>query len=511
MSNNRKTHILCILDGFGYREDLSNNSITPETAPFFHELLKTYPHALLKTDGEEVGLPAGQMGNSEVGHISLGAGRTVYQDLPKITRAVENGELANNPQLKKYIADLKASKGKCHLMGLVSDGGIHSHEDHIIALAQIIAKEGVEVVIHLILDGRDTPPQSAINTVPGFINKVTDGFYNIKIASICGRYYVMDRDKNWERIEKAYSLYTQGKGVSFESAVEALQASYNAGKDDEFVEPVVLNHFELMQDGDGLLMANFRADRARQILTTFVDPDFDGFKKEKTVSFNSVLGMVEYSDHLNKFIPAIFPAEILKDTLGEVVSRNSMMQLRIAETEKYAHVTYFFNGGSEAVFEGETRILVPSPKVATYDMQPEMSAPEVTDKLIGAIESGDYDLIVVNYANGDMVGHTGNLEAAKKAVQTLDDSMCKVVGAVKETGSVMLLTADHGNCEEMHDHSTNGAHTAHTLNLVPVVLINADKSISKINNGSLVDVAPTLLKLLNLDKPLVMSGKNLLA
>ncbi len=504
----KKTHVLCILDGYGYREETENNAISPKTAPYFHELLEEYPHALLKTDGLSVGLPEGQMGNSEVGHMNLGAGRVVYQDLPKINKAIETGEIAKNPQLLDFISKLKNSNGTCHLMGLTSPGGVHSHEDHIVAVAKIVSDAGVPVMMHLLSDGKDVPPQDGINSLPEFIKKMTN-FEGVKIGSLCGRYYAMDRDNRWERVEKPYRMLVAGSGKKFDTVEAALEASYKRGKGDEFVEPVILPDFKAMEDGDGVLMANFRTDRAREILMALFDLDFEGFDRGEVINFAATLGMVQYSTALSKILPAMFPPKNIKNSLGELLASKSMAQLRIAETEKFDHVTSFFNGGSDVVFEGEDRILVNSPKVATYDLQPEMSAKEVTDKLEDAILSGKYDFIVVNYANGDMVGHTGVLIAAKRAVETLDAALKDIVAAVKEVDGVMLVTADHGNCEQMYNKEKNCPYTAHTLSPVPVVLVNDAKG-RKIHDGKLADVAPTMLELMGLDVPSEMDGKVLL-
>lgn len=505
----KRTHVLCIMDGVGHREDVNNNAISKETAPFYHSLLEQYPSALLKTDGLSVGLPEGQMGNSEVGHMNLGAGRVIYQDLPKINKSIETGEISKNDNLLGFIDKLKTSGGTCHLMGLASSGGVHSHEDHMIALAKIVSEAGVPVMMHFLLDGRDTPPEDAIDTLPKVVEKLSalDG---VKMGSMCGRYFALDRDNRWERVEKAYNLFVSGKGKKVDNIKDALEASYKKDKTDEFVEPVTLPDFKAMADGDGVLMANFRTDRAREILTALLDPSFKRFNRGEVINFAAALGMVQYSAEHAKLLSAIFPPKVINNSLGEVLSNKGKTQLRIAETEKYAHVTFFFNGGREDEFEGEDRILVNSPKVATYDLKPEMSAVEVTDKLEEAILSRKYDFVLVNYANGDMVGHTGVLIAAKKAVSTLDACLKELVDAVKEVDGVMILTADHGNCEEMYDGEKQCAHTAHTLNPVPVVLIN-DKTGKSIKDGKLADVAPTMLSLMGLEVPAEMDGDNLLS
>ena len=501
--------LLCILDGWGYRREAENNASVLAPTPNLDRLFETCPFALLDTSGESVGLPAGQMGNSEVGHMNLGSGRVVIQDLPKIDAAVASSEINRNPRLLDFIAKLKAAGGRAHLMGLVSPGGVHSHQDHIIALAKGLAGAGIDVVLHAFLDGRDTPPSSA----RGYVEQVVEGVAdlpNVAFGTVSGRYYAMDRDKRWERIEEAYDCLTRGQGEKASDGLSAIESSYAKDVTDEFVLPTAIGDYQGMQDGDGLIMANFRADRAREILTALVDPAFDGFNRGKVVHFSAIAGMVEYSAALNAFIPCLFPAERLSGTLGETVAAAGLRQLRIAETEKYAHVTFFLNGGEEAVYDNEDRILVPSPKVATYDLQPEMSAPEVTDRLVEAIGSGAYDLIVCNYANPDMVGHTGILSAAMKAMETVDNSIGRLTQAIESAGGVMLITADHGNIELMADPGSNGGpHTAHTTFKVPVLLINGGAD-AGVDDGALCDVAPTMLALMGLAQPSEMTGQSLL-
>jgi 2,3-bisphosphoglycerate-independent phosphoglycerate mutase len=501
--------ILCILDGWGHRDDPTDNAIAQADTPTWDRLTATCPRALLKTSGLAVGLPDGQMGNSEVGHMNLGAGRVVMQDLPRIDQAVADGALAANPLLTGAVARIKAAGGALHLMGLLSPGGVHSHQDHMAALARIASDLGVPVLVHAFLDGRDTPPSSAKEFLERFLADVAG--HDVRVATVSGRYYAMDRDKRWERVQLAFDAMALGKGPKAAGAEEAVAASYAAGKTDEFVLPAVIGDYAGMTDGDGLLMANFRADRAREILHTLVDPGFDGFARERVPAFSARLGLTEYSAALNPFLPALFPAESLSNLLGEVVSGAGKTQLRIAETEKYAHVTFFFNGGREQVYPGEDRILVPSPKVATYDLQPEMSAPEVTDRLVEAIGSGKYDLIVVNYANGDMVGHTGIMAAAMKAAETVDAALARLEEAVKTAGGVMLVTADHGNAEMMVDPDSHEPYTAHTTGPVDVLLVNAPAGVTALNNGKLADVAPTMLALLGLPQPADMTGRALLS
>ncbi|MDR3450046.1 MAG: 2,3-bisphosphoglycerate-independent phosphoglycerate mutase [Alphaproteobacteria bacterium] len=501
--------VLCILDGWGWREDAPDNAITRADARTFRSYWDKSPHALLDASEQFVGLPKGQIGNSEVGHMNLGAGRVIFQDLPLIDRAIEKNELAGNPALQKYITALKNSGGVCHLMGLASPGGVHAHQDHMVALARIVADAGVPVALHAFLDGRDVPPQSAAGQIAK-LQKDLSGIAGAKISTLCGRYYAMDRDKRWDRVEKAYELLTQATGTRADDAVAAIEASYAADKHDEFVLPVTLGDYAGMKDGDGILFANFRADRAREILTALLAPAFDGFARKKIVKFVAAVGMVEYSEALNKFMPALFPPKKIDSSLGEIVANAGMTQLRIAETEKYPHVTFFFNGGREEPFPGEQRIMVPSPKVATYDLQPEMSAALLTDKVIEAIDADKFDLIVLNYANPDMVGHTGKLDAAIKAVEAIDKCLAQLFAAVEKRGGLVLLTADHGNCEMMYDQTTHGPHTAHTLDLVPVMLVNGPKSVTKLHDGKLADVAPTLLELMHMPQPAVMDGKSLI-
>ncbi|MCW5705345.1 MAG: 2,3-bisphosphoglycerate-independent phosphoglycerate mutase, partial [Bradyrhizobium sp.] len=418
-SSRPRPALLCILDGWGYRPDPKDNAILDARTPNFDRLVATCPQGLIDASESFVGLPKGQMGNSEVGHMNLGAGRVAVPDMPRIDHAIEDGSLRKNPILTEMIATLKKSGGACHLMGLASPGGVHAHQDQLIALANMIAADGVPVWIHAFLDGRDTPPRSALE----YLEQIASGLEKdlpIRFATIGGRFYAMDRDKRWDRIEKAYACIVDARGEAAETPKEAVEKGYSAKLDDEFVLPTAIDGYKGMTDGDGVLMFNYRSDRAREILTALLDPMFDGFKRGRLAKFASAVGMVEYSAALNSFLKTLFPPAVITMGLGETIARAGLNQLRIAETEKYAHVTFFFNGGEERQFEGEERILVPSPKVATYDLKPEMSAPEVTDKLVEAIASGRFDLIVVNYANTDMVGHSGALPAAIKAVEAVD-------------------------------------------------------------------------------------------
>ncbi len=507
-SKRPKPVILCILDGWGHRPQTDHNAIEQADTPNWHAMMRDCPHALIDASELQVGLPEGQMGNSEVGHMNLGAGRVVMQDLPRIDLAVANGDLARSPLLHDFIGKLKQSGGTCHLMGLFSPGGVHSHQAHLIALAKIVSGADVPVALHAFLDGRDTPPSSGRQYVTEVAEAIA-GLADVWFATIGGRYFAMDRDKRWERLALAYDAFFGEAPHAAPDAVAAVAAAYAREETDEFVKPTLIDGFAGIKDGDGLLMGNFRADRARQILTALLDPAFDGFKRKRIARFAATLGMVEYSSALARFMPSLFPPAELTDTLGEIASKAGLNQLRIAETEKYAHVTFFLNGGEERLFPGEERILVPSPKVATYDLKPEMSAYEVTDKLVAAIESDAFDLIVVNYANTDMVGHTGDLAAAIKAVEAVDRCLGRLRAAVKAKGGAMLITADHGNAEMMLDPVTGEPHTAHTLNRVPVIVVGAGKR--AVTDGRLADVAPTLLELMELPKPAAMTGHSLLA
>ena len=497
--------MLVILDGWGWREDATDNAVRQARTPRFDDLWGSCPHAFLRTSGKDVGLPDGQMGNSEVGHLNIGAGRVVMQDLPRIDEAVSDGSLGENPALKRLIEALKQTGGVCHLLGLVSPGGVHAHQDHAAALAKLLTEAGVPTLMHAITDGRDTPPRSS----PAFIERLSTAMPRaVAIATVSGRYYAMDRDKRWERVEKAYRAIAEAKGPRFPDAQAAIANAHASDVSDEFIVPAVIGDYRGMQDGDGLLCFNFRADRTRQILTPLVDPQFAAFPRGRTLRFAAALGMTQYSTELDRFLETLFPPITLPNVLGEVVANAGRTQLRMAETEKYPHVTYFLNGGEETPYPAEDQILVPSPKVATYDLQPEMSASELTDRAVEAIGSGRYDLIILNYANPDMVGHTGSLPAAIKAVETVDTGLGRIAEAVRKAGGALLVTADHGNCEVMRDPDTGEPHTAHTTNPVPVLLAGVEGV--SLTNGRLADIAPTLLELMGLPTPPQMTGTSLL-
>jgi 2,3-bisphosphoglycerate-independent phosphoglycerate mutase len=503
--------ILLILDGFGCREDAPDNAITRANAPHWRELLATCPHTTLDASELRVGLPEGQMGNSEVGHLNIGAGRVVYQDFTRIDVAIRDGQFARNPALLGAVDAAHTHGATLHVLGLLSPGGVHSHERQIAAMVGMAAAAGVRrIAVHAFLDGRDTPPRSAAESLDA-MEAVCARHSNARIASLCGRYYAMDRDKRWERTAAAYALLVDGTAAHVaRSARQGLEQAYARGESDEFVQATAIVDRDgaptRMEDGDVVVFMNFRADRARQLTRALTDPDFDGFVRPRLPQLRAFVTLTSYGDEF-KALPVAFAPQTVDNSFGEYLSRLHLTQLRIAETEKYAHVTYFFNGGSEAVYPGEDRILVPSPKVATYDEQPEMSAPEVTDRLVAAIASEHYAAIVCNYANGDMVGHTGNFAAAKRAIEALDASIGRVVDAARAHGAEVLITADHGNAERMHDDTTGQAHTAHTLNVVPCVYVGRPATL--IGGGALQDIAPTLLAIMGLPKPPEMTGHSL--
>jgi len=503
--------VLLILDGFGSREPAPDNAISNARMPNYRALLAASPHTTIDASEKPVGLPSGQMGNSEVGHLNIGAGRVVYQDFTRIDHAIETGEFAANPVLAAAVSEARSRKGALHVLGLVSPGGVHSHERQVAAMTELAGRGGVrEVLVHAFLDGRDTPPKSAAESL-ALIERACKPFPGARIASIVGRYYAMDRDQRWERVVQAYDLLVDGRApYTASSAQQALSAAYARGESDEFVKPTAIVEAggkpAAMGDGDVVVFMNFRADRAREITRALTDPGFTGFARGRVPRLAQFVCLTNYGDDF-AHLPVAFGPQVIRNSFGEYLAGLGLTQLRIAETEKYAHVTYFFNGGVESVYPGEDRILVPSPRVATYDLKPEMSALEVTDKLCGAIASGRYDAIVCNYANGDMVGHTGNYEAAVKAVETLDECIGRVVAAARAAGGEVLITADHGNAERMHDDVTGQAHTAHTLYRVPFVYVGRPATVAE--GGALSDIAPTLLALMGLPQPPEMTGRSL--
>ena len=504
-----KPAVLLILDGFGLREAADDNAIHHAYTPIFDRLAKSAPGARLETSGEAVGLPTGQMGNSEVGHMNLGTGRIVYQDFTRITKAIDEGDFETNEVLVSACRQAKAQSGTLHILGLLSPGGVHSHEDHIEAMIGLADSLGVPMTrLHAFLDGRDTPPQSAELSLIRF-QRLETVHTNYKLSSLCGRHYAMDRDNNWDRIQSAFDLITKSQAeFSAGTAVEGLQQAYHRGETDEFVKATRLGESWEMRPEDIIIVMNFRADRARQITKALTNHSLTEFSRPTWIQEVSVSTLTQYADDLD--VRVAFPTEPLTNTLGEVVSNAGLSQLRIAETEKYAHVTFFFSGGQEAPFSGEHRELIPSAKVATYDLQPEMSAPEVTDYLVDAISSQKFDLIVCNYANGDMVGHTGNFNAAVKAIEALDQAVGRVLEACESVGGACLITADHGNAEQMLDPDNGQPFTAHTTGPVPIWLGANPVNAVGLSEGALRDVAPTLLALLGLDQPPEMTGRSLL-
>ena len=502
--------VLLVLDGWGYDEDPRCNAILAARTPHWDELWGRHPHTLIQGSGQNVGLPRGQMGNSEVGHLNLGAGRVVYQEYTRIEKAIADGEFQRNPVLLDAVDKAVAAGRAVHVMGLLSPGGVHSHEAQIHAMVRLAAARGARVRVHAFLDGRDTPPQSASASLRA-MEALLDSLGQGPVASLVGRYYAMDRDQRWERTRIAYELLAHGRAeYRAENALAGLEAAYERGETDEFVKPTIITpgggEPAAMADGDVVIFMNFRADRARQLTRAFIEDDFTGFERGPRPRLGAFVSLTEYSKDFA--IPVAFPAVKLRNVFGEYIARLGLRQLRIAETEKYAHVTFFFNGGEETPFPGEERILVPSPKVATYDLKPEMSAAEVTDKLVAAIGSGRFDVIICNYANPDMVGHSGKMEAAVQAIETIDACLGRVAGALREAGGELLITADHGNAEQMCDRETGKPQTAHTANPVPFVYVGRPARLAE--TGALSDVAPTMLHLMGLEVPPEMEGHSLI-
>ena len=509
----RKPHVLMILDGFGHREAVEDNAILAANTPNLNAIKAKHPHGLISGSGEDVGLPDGQMGNSEVGHMNLGAGRVLYQDFTRITKDIREGAFFNHPVLVDAVEQAKAAGGALHVFGLLSEGGVHSHQDHLIAMCELAIGRGATVYVHAFLDGRDTPPRSAepsLQKMDAALAAASGkaGAGTGRIASLCGRYYAMDRDERWERVEQAYRLLTEGVGVRQADSAEAgLAAAYAAGENDEFVKATVVGEPVRIQDGDSIVFMNFRADRARELTRAFVEDDFAGFTRAVRPALSRFVMLTRYSAKIPA--PVAYAPDELKNSIGEYVASLGKTQLRIAETEKYAHVTFFFSGGREENYAGEDRILIKSPDVATYDLKPEMSAFEVTDQLVAAIESGKYDLLVVNFANGDMVGHTGVYAAAVKAVEALDVCIGRVYDAVQKMDGEMLITADHGNVEQMMDYDSGQVHTQHTTEFVPLIYVG-NHAATIVTGGILADVAPTLLQLMDIPVPADMTGRSLL-
>ena len=503
----KKPFVLIILDGWGHRLDTTDNAIAHANTPVLDGLWKNKPSTLISGSGMDVGLPNGQMGNSEVGHVNLGAGRIVYQDFTRITKAIEDGSFNDNVALSQAVDKAVGQDKAVHIMGLMSPGGVHSHDEHLLAMVKMAEAKGCnKVYVHAFLDGRDTPPRSAEQPLEVFETHFAESGKG-KVASIIGRYYAMDRDNRWDRVEQAYDLIIQGKSeFNADSALEGLQQAYARDENDEFVKSTTIGNPVSVEDGDAVIFMNFRADRARELTRSFVEADFDGFTRARTPKFADFVMLTEYAADINA--PVAFPKESLINVLGEWLEKQNKTQLRISETEKYAHVTFFFSGGREDLFDGEKRELIPSPQVATYDLQPEMNSEMLTDKLCEAIESQEYDFIVCNYPNGDMVGHTGVFSAAVKACEAVDSCVGRVVESLEKVGGECLITADHGNAEQMTNATTGQAHTAHTSEPVPFIYVGRDAK--PVENGKLSDVAPTILNLIGMEQPEEMTGKPLM-
>lgn len=508
VSTHKIPHVLVIMDGIGHREAVEDNAFLAAKTPHLTAMKAKHPHSLISGSGEDVGLPEGQMGNSEVGHMNLGAGRVLYQDFTRISKDIREGSFFDHEVLVDAVEQAKAAGKAVHILGLLSQGGVHSHEDHIAAMCELALKRGATVYLHAFLDGRDTPPKSAEPSLQRFDALFAAYPNQGRIATLIGRYYAMDRDNRWERVEQAYRLLTEGEALRVaESATDGLAQAYAADESDEFVKATRVGDIAAIGDGDSVVFMNFRADRAREITRAFVEKEFSGFTRQVVPALSKFVMLTRYQATIDA--PVAYMPEALTNSLGEYLSNLGKTQLRIAETEKYAHVTFFFSGGREEEYPGETRILIPSPNVATYDLKPEMSAYEVTDHLVEAINSGKYDLLVVNYANGDMVGHTGVFDAAVKAVEAVDTSLGRVYEAVRANHGHMLITADHGNVEQMQDYQSGQVHTQHTTELVPLIYVG-DESAKILEGGVLADIAPTLLSLMQLPVPQEMQGRNLI-
>jgi len=503
--------VLCILDGWGIGEKTPDNAIYNAHPTFFNHLMEKYPNSALHTSGKNVGLPEGQMGNSEVGHMTIGSGRIIEQDLVRINNEILSEKFYKNPKLKKLLQAIDKEKNTCHLVGLVSDGGVHSHLKHTLSIASFMSDQKIKTCLHIITDGRDTLPKSGINFIKEVLEFIKDKPL-ISIATLSGRYYSMDRDNRFERTEQAYNVIAHGHNKTFTDISDAVLDSYAQNIDDEFIIPQSSYDYKGMIENDAIIFTNFRSDRMRQIVSAFLLPEFKNFDR-KVTAFSSAMTMTSYSKEINSFCDVLIESQNIENTLSEVLSKNNMSQLRIAETEKYAHITFFFNAGKESPYKNEDRVLISSPKIATYDLKPEMSAYEMTDRVILEIESNKYDFIVINYANADMVGHTGNYEATIKAIQHIDSCLKKLTDSILRKNGTLLITADHGNAEIMFDNNKNSTYTSHTTNPVPLIMVGDcfDKKDFYLKNGTLADIAPTILNLFSIDLPKEMTGTNLIS
>ena len=502
-----KRLILCILDGWGLRDEKESNAIALGYTPNFDYLIRKFPNSKLRTDGIYVGLPENQVGNSEVGHTTIGSGRKVLMSLPKIDKSIKEGSLMEKEAIQNFVNALKRSGGVAHLMGLVSDGGVHAHKNHMVYFANSLAEYGIPVALHCFLDGRDVLPKSAKSIIQELENDIDEC---VKVVTLIGRFYAMDRDNRWDRIEKCYRLLVDGSGERFDTAAEGIDSKYQQGQTDEFIEPIVVRDYRgFAEETDGLFFLNYRSDRARQITEALFSEKFKKFKRKKNLNLAAICGLVEYHENFRNFMEPVFKTKKINNTLGQLLSKHNKKQFRLAETEKYPHVTFFFNAGFELVSEGETRIMIPSPKVLTYDKKPAMSAVKVTKSLLQAIETEKYDFILVNYANPDMVGHTGDLAATIESCEIIDKCLGEVINSAQNTNAVLFVTSDHGNCELMYDKLNNSKHTAHTLSLVPFIAVGLEHQYS-LRSGDLSDIAPTILEVLGMEKPEEMTGQSLI-
>ena len=502
----------CILDGWGISKNNFKNAVKNAYTPNFDYLNNNYPSTQILASGEDVGLPKGQVGNSEVGHMNIGCGRVLKQNLLRIDESINSGSLKKHNLINNFVNDVSLGNGTTHILGLVSNGGVHSKDNHILELANILVRKNIKVIIHAFTDGRDVLPNSALSSLVKFNSKLPKG---ASIGSVMGRFFSMDRDNRWDRTLIAWKTLVLGEANYYSTNIKGLiQDAYNRGETDEFISPTIIkkneeNYFKGIKNGDGLIIANFRSDRVRQIINSLTDKNFNNFVRSKTIDYSSLLGMVPYSYEIDKLMPSLFPKNNIKNSLGEILSNSGLKQLRIAETEKYPHVTFFFNGGDEKVFNGEERILISSPKVETYDLTPKMSASEITDEIIKSINNKNFDIIIANFANPDMVGHSGNYESTLQAVEYVDECVGKIFKASNKKNNILILTSDHGNSETMWDEDQKSKHTAHTNNLVPFILVNGGDDI-KLNKGKLSDIAPTIIELLNIDKPKEIEGNSLI-